>query len=234
MITLYTYPYLYGLADNNPYGLKVVAFLRLCGLSYRQEHIIDVHDAPRGQLPYILDGSTVIGDSDLIIAHLIRQHRLPIDGDLSEAERRIDHMIRRTLDDLYWVMSYSRWSDPRFWPLFRDQLLNTHPDITEALLEAARQYNLKRYHFQGIGRYETGQIYSRGLTDLEVIAGTLADRPFLFGATPHSIDTALMGFLPNIYRYEIDTPLRAFVAAQPNLTDFCRRTAPLVSLAPSA
>ncbi|UKJ75365.1 glutathione S-transferase C-terminal domain-containing protein [Azospirillum brasilense] len=231
MITLYTYPHLYGLADNNPYGLKVVAFLRLCGLSYQQKHIIDAHDAPRGQLPYILDDSTVIGDSDLIIAHLIRQHHLSIDDDLSEAERRIVHMIRRTLDNLYWVMSFSRWSDERFWPLFRSQLLNTHPDLTEALLEAAREYNLKRYYFQGIGRYDRDQVYSRGLADLNAIAGALADRPFLFGDTPHSVDTALMGFLPNIYWYEIDTPLRAFVTAQPNLVDFCHRTAPLVSLA---
>ena len=31
MITLFSYPHLYGVADNNPYGLKVLAFLRLCG-----------------------------------------------------------------------------------------------------------------------------------------------------------------------------------------------------------
>ena len=104
MITLYTYPHLFGLADNNPYGLTIVAFLRLCGLSHRQEHIVDTHDAPRGQLPYIVEDGTVIGDSDLIIAYLIGRHRLAIDNDLSEAERRIDHMMRRTLDDLYWVI----------------------------------------------------------------------------------------------------------------------------------
>jgi hypothetical protein len=32
------------------------------------------------------------------------------------------------LDDLYWVMSYSRWKDERVWPLFRDAL---HPSLTE-------------------------------------------------------------------------------------------------------
>ena len=30
------------------------------------------------------------------------------------------------LDDLYWVMSYSRWKDERFWPLFRAALLREH------------------------------------------------------------------------------------------------------------
>ena len=33
MLTLVSYPGLYGLADNNPYGLKVYAFLKLCGVS---------------------------------------------------------------------------------------------------------------------------------------------------------------------------------------------------------
>jgi hypothetical protein len=31
MITLYSYPALFGVADNNGYGLRVFAFLRLAG-----------------------------------------------------------------------------------------------------------------------------------------------------------------------------------------------------------
>ena len=34
MITLYSYPTLFGVADNNGYGLKVFAFLRLAGLPF--------------------------------------------------------------------------------------------------------------------------------------------------------------------------------------------------------
>src|SRR3712207_8695696 len=30
MLILFSYPGLYGVADNNPYGLKVFAFLKLC------------------------------------------------------------------------------------------------------------------------------------------------------------------------------------------------------------
>lgn len=234
MITLFGYPHLYGLADNNPYGLKVTAFLRLCRLPHRQEHVIDTKDAPRGQLPYIVDDGAVIGDSDLIIAHLVGKHGLTIDDGLAEGDRRLDHMVRRTLDDLYWVMSYSRWRDPRFWPLFRDKLLDTHPELTATMLQAARDYNFERYRYQGIGRYEPDQVYDRGLADLRVLAGLLGDRPFLFGDTPRSADAGVMGFLANIHRYEIDTPLRAFVASRPNLVGYCDRAAPFVQLAPTA
>ena len=34
MITLYSYPELFGVADNNPYGVKIFAFLKLCGLEF--------------------------------------------------------------------------------------------------------------------------------------------------------------------------------------------------------
>ena len=62
MLTLFSYPDLYGVADNNPYGLKVYAFLKLCKLAFRHEHIFDTKNAPRGQLPYLLDGEKTIGD----------------------------------------------------------------------------------------------------------------------------------------------------------------------------
>jgi hypothetical protein len=37
-------------------------------------------------------------------------------------------------------MSYSRWRDERFWPLFRDAL--QHPSLTEAVLAKAREFQL--------------------------------------------------------------------------------------------
>src|SRR6478735_6540104 len=106
VLTLYSYPELFGVADNNPYGLKIFAFLKLCNLPFRHEHILDAKNAPRGQLPYIVDGDAHIGDSDAIVAHLIRTYGLEIDSGLTPAQRDTHLMIRRMLDDLYWVMSY--------------------------------------------------------------------------------------------------------------------------------
>src|SRR5713226_1750918 len=101
MITLYSYPELFGVADNNGYGLKVFAFLKLAGVPFRHEHIFDASAAPRGQLPYIEDEGEMIGDSDTIIQHLARKYRLTIDDGLTPAQRDTSHMITRMLDDLY-------------------------------------------------------------------------------------------------------------------------------------
>ena len=70
MLTLYSYPELFGVADNNGYGLKVFAFLKLAGVPFVHEHIFDASAAPRGQLPYIVDDGETIGDSETIIAHV--------------------------------------------------------------------------------------------------------------------------------------------------------------------
>ena len=46
MLTLYSYPGLFGVADNNAFGLKVFAVLRLCNVPFRHEHILDASSAP--------------------------------------------------------------------------------------------------------------------------------------------------------------------------------------------
>jgi hypothetical protein len=56
MLTLYSYPELFGVADNNAYGLKVFAFLRLAGVPFRHEHIFDASSAPRGQIRWSAGG----------------------------------------------------------------------------------------------------------------------------------------------------------------------------------
>lgn len=221
MITLYSYPDLYGVPDNNPYGLKVYAFLKLCGLPFEHRHILDTKSAPRAQLPYLTDESETIGDSDAIIAYLKRRYALTIDNGLTEAQQDLDLLVRRTLDDLYWVMSYSRWRDDRYWPRFRDALLRTHPNITPDQLDAARKYNFERYYYQGIGRFEADTVYDRGIADLRVVANLLGEKPFIFGGRPTSVDAGVYGFVANIYLYDIDTPLKRFVQAQSTLARYC-------------
>lgn len=221
MITLYSYPVLFGVADNNGYGLKVFAFLRLAGVPFVHRHVFDAAGAPRGQLPYIVDEGEMIGDSDTILAHLARRRGVALDAALTAQQRITALLISRLLDDLYWVMSYSRWKDERFWPAFRDALLREHPSLTPAQLQAAREFNAQRYHFQGIGRYEPEAAYARGLADLQALAGLVPEAGYLYGPRPASSDAALYGFLANILFSPIDTPLRRFVAAQPNLVRHC-------------
>ena len=221
MISLYSYPELFGVADNNGYGLKVFAFLKLTGLPFAHEHIFDASAAPRGQLPYIIDDGEAIGDSDTIILHLIRKYRLKIDDELTAVQRDTNHLVTRMLDDLYWVMSYSRWKDDRFYPAFSAALRREHPNVTEAALSKAREFNMQRYYFQGIGRYTADAAYARGLADLRVLSNLISANGYVHGPKPTSIDAGVYGFIANIHFYDIDTPLKQFVTSRADLVRHC-------------
>ena len=221
MMTLYSYPPLFGVADNNGYGLKVFAFLRLAGLPFTHRHLFDASAAPRQQLPYIVDDGVTVGDSDAIVAHAIAKYRPRIGAALSLRERDRDLLIGRLLDDLYWVMSYSRWHDERYWPAFAAALMREHPSLYEPGLIKAKEYNASRYYYQGIGRYSPDEAYARGLADLAVLAHEVPADGYIQGAAPGVVDAAVYGFIANIYFYDIDTPLKAFVVTHDNLVRHC-------------
>jgi glutathione S-transferase len=221
MLTLYSYPTLFGVADNNGYGLKVFAFLKLAGLPFRHEHIFDASKAPRNQLPYIVDGDDTVGDSETILAYLTQKYRLTIDAALTPTQRTKNLLITRTLDDLYWVMSYSRWKDERYWHAFRDALRREHPSLTEEGLAKAQAFNSQRYYYQGIGRCDPEAAMARGLADLEALARIIPPRDYLHGEKPTSIDAGIYGFIANIYFYDINTPLKQFVSAHDNIVQHC-------------
>ena len=125
------------------------------------------------------------------------------------------------LDDLNWVMSYSRWKDDRYYPAFRDAFKREHPHLTDEGLNKARDFNFQRYHFQGIGRYPPEAAYARGLADLGVLSRLIPACDYVHGDKPTSIDAGIYGFIPNIHFYDIDTPLKQCVESHPNLVRHC-------------
>src|ERR1700742_3855367 len=222
MLTLYSYPRLFGVADNNGYGLKVFAFLKLAGVPFRHEHIFDASKAPRGQLPYIVDGDDTVGDSETILAYITGKYSVTLDAALTPVQRTTNLLITRTLDDLYWVMSYSRWKDERYWPQFRDALKREHPSLTDDGLLKAREFNAQCYHYQSIGRCAPDSGMARGVADLAALASLIPQQGYLHGDRPTAIDAGVYGFIANIYFYDIATPLKQFVAAHDGLVRHCR------------
>ena len=222
MLTLYSYPPLFGVADNNGYGLKVFAFLKLAGVPFRHEHIFDASKAPRQQLPYIVDGDDTVGDSETILGYVTEKYGVTLDATLTPAQRTINLLVTRTLDDLYWVMSYSRWKDERYWHQFRDALKREHPGLTDDGLMKAKAFNAERYYYQGIGRFTPDAAMARGLADLAALASLIPAQGYVHGDRPTSIDAGIYGFVANIYFYDIATPLKTFVASDDALARHCR------------
>src|SRR5262249_17218217 len=160
--------------------------------------------------------------SGTILDYLIGKYRLTIDAALTRAQRTQDLLTTRMLDDLYWVMSYSRWKDERYWPLFRDALKREHPALSDEGLMKGKEFNAQRYYYAGIGRFDPDAAMARGLADLAAIADLIPARGYVHRDKPTGIDAALYGFIANIYFYDIDTPLKQFVVAHDNIVRHCR------------
>jgi len=119
------------------------------------------------------------------------------------------------------VMSYSRWKDEAYWPLFSDAMRRQHPGLTQEGLHKAQEYNSLRYYYQGIGRFAPADAYARGLADLRALANLMPASGYLFGDAPTSADAAVYGFIANIHFSPIETPLKQFVASNAKLVRHC-------------
>jgi glutathione S-transferase len=86
-----------------------------------------------------------------------------------------------------------------------------------------RRSILGQLHGQGMGRHRPEEIYQMGVTDLSAVAAFLGHKPFFMGETPTGLDAVAYGFLANILRVKLDTPLLRCALAFPALSDFCKR-----------
>jgi hypothetical protein len=220
MIALYSYPGLFGVADNNGYGLKVFAFLKLTGLPFTHQHIFDASAAPRGQLPYIVDDGETIGDSDTIIEHLTRKYRLTIDDGLTAAQRDTSHGHAHARRPVLGHVLFALEGRAVLASLLRCVAPGaSEPDGSRA----AKGARVQRSALPLPG-YRPLRPARRLCARARGFAGVGEPHPmdaYLHGPTPTSIDAGIYGFIANIYFYAINTPLKAFVAAHPNLVRHC-------------
>src|SRR6478609_8917732 len=114
MITLHQFGPAFSLRTASPFGLKLEAYMKLAGIPYRVENFDgNPSKAPKGKIPFITDDDgRKLGDSALIIQHLIAKHGDKLDAHLTPAERAVGHALRRMTEEaLYFAVLYSRWVD---------------------------------------------------------------------------------------------------------------------------
>ena len=138
---------------------------------------------------------------------------MTIDASLTPAQQRTNLLITRMLDDLYWVMSYSRWKDDPYCEAFRGAVcrscVSIHSlDKQKSLAKAKASYDWRALLLWGIGGSTLNAGIIKTRASLILLRCLFASHPFarLFSwETPTSIDVVVYGFMANIYFYDIDT-----------------------------
>lgn len=225
MIRLYVFPdALKGTPNPSQFCVKLEAVFRLAGVPHEICHEANPANGPKGKLPFIEIEGERIGDSALILHHLMERLGLDLDEGLSAAERGLSHTIERLVEErLYWVIVHSRWIDN--WPQTKEAIFGSGLPFPLSLFvpNAARKSIRSALHAHGLGRHTADEIYALGACDLEALSALLGDKPFFFGERPRLADATVYSALVNILGPDIDSPLRDAARSHGNLVRHTER-----------
>ena len=225
MIRLFQFAPALGLPNASPFCMKVETYLRMAGLPFEAVNHGNPLKGPRGKLPYIDDGGTVVADSSFIVGHLKRVHGDPLDGWLTPTLHAQGLAFQRLMEEhLYWAVVHTRWAEPAGWAVTRPGFFGQlSPPLRWVFPLLARRGLLSQLRGQGLGRLKREEILARGSADIIAISDFLADRPYLLGDKPSSYDATAHAFLANLLWAPLDTPLRQLARSRPNLDAYCQR-----------
>jgi glutathione S-transferase len=221
LITLYTFGPAFGLPDPSPFVMKAHMLLKLSGLEH-QTSTRGFRGAPKGKLPYIRDGETLVADSTLIRLHLETAHGVDFDRGLGPRERGTGWVTEKMLEDhLYWIMVYWRWlTEPNYSRGPRAFFVRV-PALIRPLAERVVRRRIRRnLHGQGIGRHseaETTAIAARGV---EALAHILGDKRYFLGDAPAGADATVFAFVAGALTTHFESPLRDKMQAMQSLVAY--------------
>lgn len=226
MITVYQFPPAFGLPNASPFCMKLETWLRMAGLRYQTvSSSRNVMKAPKGKLPFVQIGPQRLTDSSFIIEFLKQRHGDRLDAGLSPADRAQAVAFQRLFEEnFYWCLVYMRWADSAGWAHTRRAYFSQLPPTLRWFVPAlARRGILANLDSQGMGRHSAEEIHAIGCRDITAVADFLADKPFLLGDAPTTIDATGFAFLANLLWAPIDSPLLRHARTRPTLEAYCQR-----------
>ncbi|MEY2690659.1 MAG: hypothetical protein RL375_4859 [Pseudomonadota bacterium] len=225
MIRLHQFAPAFGLLNASPFCMKLEVYLRLAGLPYEAVNDGNLMKAPKGKLPYIVDQGRRVADSTFAIDYLKKTYGDPLDAGLSAGQRAQATAFQRLFEEnLYWAVVHTRWADPAGWARTRVAFFGALPVPLRWLLPPlARRGILGEMRGQGMGRHSEAEIHAIACRDVDAVADFLADRPFMLGAEPTSLDATAYAFLANLLWAPVDSPIRQHAARRVNLEAYCQR-----------
>jgi len=225
MIRLHQFAPAFGLPNASPFCMKLETYLRMASLPFELVNSGDVSKAPKRKLPYIDDDGTLVADTSFIIEHLKARYGDPLDAALSPQQRAVATAFQRLFEEnLYWALVQTRWADDAGWQKTRQAFFGTLPaPLRWFLPNLARRGLLAEMRGQGMGRHSVTEIQAIGCRDVTAVADFLADKPYMLGEQPSSLDATAHAFLANLLWAPVDSPLQRHARTRPTLEAYCQR-----------
>jgi len=225
MIKLHQFAPAFGLPNASPFCMKLETYLRMASLPFELVNSGDVLKAPKRKLPYIDDDGTLVADTSFIIEHLKARYGDALDAALSPQQRAVATAFQRLFEEnLYWAVVQTRWAEDAGWQKTRQAFFGTLPAPLRWFLPTlARRGLLAEMRGQGMGRHSAAEIQAIGCRDVTAVADFLADKPYMLGEQPSSLDATAHAFLANLLWAPVDSPLQRHARTRPTLEAYCQR-----------
>ncbi len=223
MLKLTTYPAAFGAPSASPFGVKAMCFLNMAGAEWEMGSSADPRKAPKGKLPVLVDGHTVIPDSEDIRSYLEQRFSVDFDEGLSAEQRAVSRAIIRMCDEhLYFALVCDRWLIDANWEILREEFFGMIPKLVRRFVtKKIRQQVRASMQAQGMGRHAVEERLTRADKDIRAIVALLGDKSFLFGGSPTAADASAAPMLAAIAgsptetllskRVNDDAPLMAYL-----------------------
>ncbi len=200
MITLYGTGPMLGLPHASPFAIKAELLLKLSGLPYTVARA-DLRKAPRGKMPWIVDGDEIVPDSRLIKAHLETRHGIDFTGDYAPRALGYGLAIERMLEDhLYFFSIANRWLEPDNFDRGPRQFFDAAPALIRPLIiRMVLRKVRKQVEMQGTGKLLPDERLALVRRALDAFEAMIAGQVYLLGGRVCGFDATAYAFLATVF-----------------------------------
>lgn len=231
MIELYKFGPAFGLRETGPFVLKVMAYMKLAGIPFREHVQGDPRKAPKKKIPYISDDGVEIGDSTFIIKHLKAKFGDPLADGMSAYQLAKGQALKVMLEErTYWAgMIYPRWVKTDHHQLIADTFFGEIPSFLRMFVfRMVAKGVAKSAMGQGIMHHSDAEIYKLGVDDIKTVETILGTQKFILGDKPAEADATVYAFLHGMSAEVFPTPIQAHIRASKPLMAYLNRMDALV------
>lgn len=219
--TLYVFPTDPGAFNLSPFCTKAEILLQLAGLTYELK-VPDDHTAfPKQKLPVLMDGETMVEDSEFIRWHLQEKYNASFLGTTHANKRALQSALCRMLENhTYLLLVYTRWVDAKGWALTRAHFFG---ELDDAIAEGIRGQMRKCFDHSLLSRHEAEDLRAMLDADLHTLACALGENPYFCGEAPGITDAIAFGILVNFLEAPEQTWAKELAGSHANITQYVAR-----------
>lgn len=214
----------FGLPEISPYVTKTQIHLKMAGIDYELRGTRP-DASPKGQMPFIQDGETVVADSTFIRAHVETVRGFDLDAGLTAVQRATAHAVEQMCDhQLVPILAYFRWlyadNFERGPIVFFSDVPEPHRAAVIADVKAQVRQTLIA---KGVARHSEAEILDLAARGFEALETLLDYNPYLMGDAPCGADGMMFGALAGIATPHFNSPVRDLLLTYPSLVAYVGR-----------